>query len=93
VVETCISGLAALQQNRFVQRTQQLILLKIGGLPKAVGERAYQMLASIIHLFQAWKRYADAVRELSYLSDRELADIGVNRTEIQRLAWQHAHSA
>jgi uncharacterized protein YjiS (DUF1127 family) len=51
------------------------------------------MLASIIHLFQAWKRYGEAVRELSYLSDRELADIGVNRSEIQRLAWQHAHSA
>ncbi len=51
------------------------------------------MLASIIRLFQAWKRYGEAVRELSYLSDRELADIGVNRSEIQRLAWQHAHSA
>ncbi len=51
------------------------------------------MLASLIRLFQAWKRYRDAVQELSYLSDRDLADIGVNRSEIQRLAWQHAHSA
>jgi len=50
------------------------------------------MLASIIRLFQAWKRYRDAVQELLYLSDRDLADIGVNRSEIQRLAWQHAHS-
>ena len=45
------------------------------------------MLASIIRLFQAWKRYRDAVQELLYLSDRDLADIGVNRSEIQRLAW------
>ena len=51
------------------------------------------MLASIIRLFQAWKRYTDTMQELSHLSDRELADIGVNRSEIQRLAWQHAHSA
>ena len=50
------------------------------------------MFASIVHLFQMWRRYADATRELSGLSDRELADIGVNRSEIQRLAWQHAHT-
>lgn len=48
------------------------------------------MIASIIHLFRSWKRYGEAVQELSRLSDRELADIGINRSEIQRLAWQHA---
>ena len=51
------------------------------------------MIASIIRLFQVWSRYGDAMRELSDLSDRELADIGINRSEIQRLAWQHAHTS
>jgi|GEM_PF-144881 uncharacterized protein YjiS (DUF1127 family) len=88
---TCILGLAALQQDRLCSAPDVLILMtsNSGGCR----ERTYQMLASIIRLFQAWKRYADAVQELSHLSDRELADIGVNRSEIQRLAWQHAHSA
>ena len=51
------------------------------------------MFVSIIRLFQAWKRYGDAMQELSHLSDRELADIGTNRAEISRLAWEHAHSS
>ncbi len=51
------------------------------------------MFASIVRLFHTWKRYGDAMQELSHLSDRELADIGINRSEIQRLAWQHAHNS
>jgi uncharacterized protein YjiS (DUF1127 family) len=30
------------------------------------------------------------VRELSNLNDRELADIGITRSDIPRLAWEHA---
>jgi uncharacterized protein YjiS (DUF1127 family) len=48
------------------------------------------MLAAILHFFQAWKRYGTAVHELSHLSDRELADIGVSRSDIPRVAWEHA---
>ncbi len=50
------------------------------------------MLMFIVRLFHAWKRYGEAMRELSQLSDRELADIGISRSEITRLAWEHAHS-
>jgi len=31
------------------------------------------------------------MRELSNLSDRELADMGITRSDIPRLAWEHAH--
>jgi uncharacterized protein YjiS (DUF1127 family) len=48
------------------------------------------MLLAIIRFLQAWKRYGLAVQELSHLSDRELADIGINRSEIPRIAWEHA---
>jgi uncharacterized protein YjiS (DUF1127 family) len=37
------------------------------------------MLTSIARLYQAWKRHEAARRELSHLSDRELADIGITR--------------
>jgi len=48
------------------------------------------MLLPIIRFFQAWKRYGTAVQELSYLSDRELADIRITRADISRVAWEHS---
>ena len=49
------------------------------------------MFASIARLFQSWKRYGDVTRELSHLSDRELSDIGITRSDIDRIAADHAH--
>ena len=33
--------------------------------------------------FYAWRRYRDAVRELSQFSDHELCDIGIRRCDIE----------
>jgi len=44
------------------------------------------MFASIARLFHAWKRYEAVRRELWHLSDRELADIGITRSDIDRVA-------
>ena len=33
----------------------------------------------------AWRRYRDAVRELSQLSDRDLSDIGIRRGDIESI--------
>jgi uncharacterized protein YjiS (DUF1127 family) len=49
------------------------------------------MFTSIARLFHAWKRYGSVRRELSHLSDRELADIGITRSDIDRIASDHAH--
>ena len=48
------------------------------------------MLFSVIRYLHAWKRYGTAMQELASLSDRELADIGITRSDIPRLAWEHA---
>lgn len=48
------------------------------------------MLLSIIRYFNTWKRYGVAVDELSHLSDRELADIGITRSDIPRIAWEQS---
>lgn len=45
---------------------------------------------SVLHYFRSWRRYNHSVRELTRLSDRELADIGVSRSDIQRIAWDAA---
>jgi uncharacterized protein YjiS (DUF1127 family) len=44
------------------------------------------LLAKLIRLFRRWRNYERSVRELSRLDDRELADIGVTRSEIPALA-------
>jgi uncharacterized protein YjiS (DUF1127 family) len=38
--------------------------------------------------FQAWRRYREAVRELSAMSDHELTDIGVCRRDIVSIVRQ-----
>jgi uncharacterized protein YjiS (DUF1127 family) len=48
------------------------------------------MLISIIRFIQAWKRYNKSLSELSRLGDRELADIGISRSDIPRVAWESA---
>jgi len=46
------------------------------------------MLLSLIRMIQAFRDYQRNVAELSQLSDRELADIGLDRSDIR--AWQPA---
>ncbi|MGH6683127.1 MAG: DUF1127 domain-containing protein [Pseudolabrys sp.] len=45
------------------------------------------MFASIVRFIRDWKRYNSSVRELSRLGDRDLADIGISRSDIQRVSW------
>jgi len=47
------------------------------------------MLALIARRYQAWRRYETVLRELAQLTDRELADIGISRSDIDRIAsWE-----
>jgi uncharacterized protein YjiS (DUF1127 family) len=47
-------------------------------------------LKSISEKLAAWRRYRDAVRELSQLSDRELTDIGIRRGDIEQVVRESA---
>ena len=49
------------------------------------------MFAAIVRFVRSWKDYQKSLSELSRLGDRELADIGVARADIPRLAWDAAH--
>ena len=40
-------------------------------------------IKTISEKLSAWRRYREAVRELSQLSDRELDDIGIRRGDIE----------
>jgi uncharacterized protein YjiS (DUF1127 family) len=48
------------------------------------------MLVAIINALRSWRRYNRSLRELSQLGDRELADIGLTRSDIARVAWEDA---
>ena len=49
------------------------------------------MLTALVRFIQSWKNYNRSLNELSRLGDRELADIGISRSDIPRLAWKAAH--
>ena len=49
------------------------------------------MFASIIRFLREWRAYNRSLSELNSLGDRELADIGISRSDIPRVAWNSAH--
>lgn len=41
---------------------------------------------NLIRNYRNWRRYRDTVKELSRLSNRELTDLGITRSEIEAVA-------
>jgi uncharacterized protein YjiS (DUF1127 family) len=50
------------------------------------------MFLAILRFIDSWRRYNVSLRELNQLGDRELADIGISRSDIPRVAWDAANS-
>ena len=48
------------------------------------------MLSHLIDLFRAWRRDETSLHELGYLGDRQLADMGIVRSDILRPARDSA---
>jgi uncharacterized protein YjiS (DUF1127 family) len=51
-------------------------------------ERLMTSIKTIAEKLTAWRRYREAVRELSRLNDRELNDIGIRRGDIEFIVRQ-----
>ena len=47
-------------------------------------------MTTCLRFLQSWKRYNASLNELSRLDDRELADIGLNCSDITRVAWDNS---
>jgi uncharacterized protein YjiS (DUF1127 family) len=41
---------------------------------------------NMIRTYKSWRRYTETLRELNRLNSRELSDIGINRSDIERIA-------
>ena len=50
------------------------------------------LISRFIRLVRTWWRYNESARELARLNDRELADIGITRSETGRIAWDNART-
>ena len=48
------------------------------------------ILSHLFGAYRQWRRYNQSLRELNRLGDRELADIGITRGDIPRVAWDSA---
>ena len=57
----------------------------------ATTDRGTPMLTHFVRMIRAWKRYNQSLSELNRLGDRELADIGISRSDIPRVAWNASH--
>ena len=76
-------GLGCSAVNRIVAHQYKPTFLMI---PAYCRRKTKAMLSPIIRFIQHWKRYGRVVQELSRLSERELADIGIARCDIDRIA-------
>jgi uncharacterized protein YjiS (DUF1127 family) len=50
-------------------------------------------LAHFFRFLRQWRAYGNSLQELSRLGNRELADIGISRSDIPRIAWENAERA
>jgi uncharacterized protein YjiS (DUF1127 family) len=76
----------------FNRRNNPIFALKrlTGPVPGRMGKKD-TMFAALVRFLREWKRYNQSLNELSRLGDRELADIGISRSDIPRVAWNAAH--
>jgi uncharacterized protein YjiS (DUF1127 family) len=40
-----------------------------------------------VNYLATWRNHREAVKQLNTLSDRQLSDIGINRSDIDRIIW------
>jgi uncharacterized protein YjiS (DUF1127 family) len=88
----CVFHLAAAQHYCFSKASKCLFSLQTNDRRRRTDERKKDtMIAALARFIQEWKRYNQSLSELSRLGDRELADIGISRSDIPRVAWNAAH--
>jgi uncharacterized protein YjiS (DUF1127 family) len=88
LLSPCILGLAAPQHRNFCTAESKLYSFQRRGRHQRLNRNCKEitMLLSLIRMVQAFRDYQRNVSELSQLSDRELADIGLDRADIPRVA-------
>ena len=61
--------------------------IKTGDSPLPLKGLTTMFLSHLVGVIRQWRRFNQSLRELNRLGDRELADIGITRGDIPRVAW------
>jgi uncharacterized protein YjiS (DUF1127 family) len=77
------------QSHGFVEKTPSAQCLR-PALSSACKQQETTM--DIRKTFKKWAAYQQTVRELAALDNRQLNDLGISRTDISRVARDHASS-
>lgn len=67
--------------------------IQSAGLGQFITANVRKTVEDLKAAVEARKTYSNIVHELNSLSDRELDDLGVRRTEIPNIAHEHAYGA
>jgi uncharacterized protein YjiS (DUF1127 family) len=95
LLKPCVLGLAAAQHELFCESLPAPMFPPVNS-PATAGihdRKKLPMFTSIVRFLRSWKRYNQSINELNRLGDRELADIGISRSDIVRVAWQSSQNA
>lgn len=82
--------MGASQYNLFCSAQEYPIFRPTEGTGAVAGVGRTKTMNGITKFLRSWRRYNHSMRELTRLGDRELADIGVSRSDIPRLAWENS---
>jgi uncharacterized protein YjiS (DUF1127 family) len=85
---------ALLRRNIIAFQTPEQVYFSISSSHRrraGLKRKRIVMFANLVRLIREWRRYNQSLSELSRLGDRELADIGISRSDIQRVAWNATH--
>ena len=66
------------------------VLRNAGEFSPALKGLMTMFLTHLVGVYRQWRRYNQSLRELNRLGDRELADIGISRGDIPRVAWENS---
>jgi uncharacterized protein YjiS (DUF1127 family) len=69
-----------------------LYLLNRDGFAYLQARKQRRLQMDIRKTFKKWAAYQQTVRELAALDNRQLNDLGIARTDISRIARDHASS-
>lgn len=50
------------------------------------------MLIHVIRFLRAWRVCSQTLQQLSELSDEDLSQLGINRADIPRVAWERSEA-
>jgi uncharacterized protein YjiS (DUF1127 family) len=83
---------AYMQCSKLLAKTSWKTVFSIrdSALPHRTMESAMLTVTTFTKRLRNWARYRNTVRELSQLTDRDLADLGIARGDIRFVAKKHA---